>query len=74
MLNEDWKRACIALCSAFYSPGPSNEKADGVLGQLRAYEELLSRSSGSLSYKHQIQLNAITESLAMRALLTPSVL
>lgn len=33
--------------------------------QLRAYEELLSKSTGSLPYRHQIQLNAITESLAI---------
>jgi hypothetical protein len=38
---------------------------DCLLRQLRAYEELLSRSTGSLPYRHQIQLNAITESLAI---------
>ncbi len=36
-----------------------------LLRQLRAYEELLSKSTGSLPYRHQIQLNAITESLAV---------
>lgn len=36
-----------------------------LLRQLRVYEELLSRSTGSLPYRHQIQLNAITESLAI---------
>ncbi len=36
-----------------------------LLRQLRAYEELLSRSTGSLPYRHQIQLNAITESHAI---------
>jgi hypothetical protein len=35
-----------------------------LLRQLRAYEELLSKSTGSLPYRHQIQLNAITEALA----------
>jgi len=39
-----------------------------LLRQLRAYEELLSKSTGSLPYRHQIQLNAITEASAvMRA-------
>ena len=33
--------------------------------QLRAYEELLSKSTDSLPYRHQIQLNAINESLAV---------
>ena len=36
-----------------------------LLRQLRAYEELLSRSSGSQPYRHQIQLNSITEVLAV---------
>jgi hypothetical protein len=36
-----------------------------LLRQLRAYEELLSRSTGSLPYRHQIQLNAITEAHAI---------
>jgi len=36
-----------------------------ALRQLRAYEEMLSRSTDSLPYRHQIQLNAITESLAI---------
>jgi hypothetical protein len=36
-----------------------------LLRQLRVYEELLSKSTGSLPYRHQIQLNAITESLAI---------
>lgn len=36
-----------------------------LLRQLRAYEELLSKSTGSLPYRHQIQLNAITESRAV---------
>jgi hypothetical protein len=36
-----------------------------LLRQLRAYEELLSTKSGSLPYRQQIQLNSITESLAV---------
>ena len=36
-----------------------------LMRQLRAYEELLSKSTGSLPYRHQIQLNATTESLAI---------
>lgn len=36
-----------------------------LLRQLRAYEELLSKSTDSLPYRHQIQLNAITEALAV---------
>ena len=36
-----------------------------LLRQLRAHEELLSKSTGSLPYRHQIQLNAITEALAV---------
>jgi hypothetical protein len=31
----------------------------------KTYEELLSKSTGSLPYRHQIQLNAITEALAV---------
>jgi hypothetical protein len=36
-----------------------------LLRQLRVCEELLSKSTDSLPYRHQIQLNAITESLAI---------
>jgi hypothetical protein len=36
-----------------------------LLRQLCAYEELLSQSTGSLPYRHQIQLNAIIEALAV---------
>jgi hypothetical protein len=36
-----------------------------LLRQLRVYEELLSKSTGSLPDRHQIQLNAITQSLAI---------
>lgn len=36
-----------------------------LLRQLRAYEELLSKSTGSLPYRHQIQLNSVTEALAV---------
>ena len=36
-----------------------------LLRQLRAYEELLSSSTGSQPYWHQIQLNSITEALAV---------
>jgi hypothetical protein len=38
---------------------------DHLLRQLRAYEESLSKSTGSLPYRHQVQLNAIAESLAV---------
>jgi hypothetical protein len=38
---------------------------ENMLRQLRAYEELLSKSTGSLPYRQQIQLNAITEALAV---------
>ena len=38
---------------------------DHLLRQLRAYEELLSKSSGSLPYRHQIQLNGIAEASAV---------
>ena len=38
---------------------------ESLLRQLRAYEELLSKSSGSEPYRHQIQLNAITEALVV---------
>lgn len=38
---------------------------DHLFRQLRAYEEVLSKSTGSAPYRHQIQLNAITESLAL---------
>jgi hypothetical protein len=47
------KEAMPVLCS------------DHLLRQLRAYEESLSRSTGSLPYRHQIQLNAIAESLVI---------
>lgn len=33
--------------------------------QLRVYEELLSKSTGSLPYRQQVQLNTITEALAI---------
>jgi len=33
--------------------------------QLRAYEELFSKSTDFLPYRHQIQLNAITEALTI---------
>lgn len=36
-----------------------------LLRQLRVCEELLSKSTDSLPYRHQIQLNAITEGLAV---------
>ena len=36
-----------------------------LLHQLRAYEEALSKSTGSLPYRHQIQLNALTEALVI---------
>jgi hypothetical protein len=36
-----------------------------LLRQLRAYEELLSKSTDSLPYRHQIQLNAVTEAHAV---------
>ena len=36
-----------------------------LLRQLHVCEELLSKSTGSLPYRHQIQLNAITEALAV---------
>ena len=36
-----------------------------MLRQLRAYEELLSSSSGSLPYRPPIQLNSITEVLVV---------
>jgi len=38
---------------------------ENLLRQLRAYEELLSKSTGSLPYRQQIQLNAVTEGLAV---------
>jgi hypothetical protein len=45
---------------------PSNVSTpEYLLRQLRAYEELLSKSTGSLPYRHQIQLNAITEAFAV---------
>ena len=36
-----------------------------LLRQLRVYEEMLSKSTGSLPYRQQIQLNSITEALAI---------
>ena len=36
-----------------------------LLRQLRVYEKLLSKSSGSLPYRQQIQLKAITQALAI---------
>jgi len=36
-----------------------------LLRQLRVYDEMLSKSTDSLPYRHQIHLNAITESLAV---------
>jgi hypothetical protein len=36
-----------------------------LLRQLHVCEELLSKSTGSLPYRHQIQLNSITEALAL---------
>ena len=36
-----------------------------LLRQLRAYEKSLSESTDSYPYRHQIQLNAITEALAV---------
>jgi len=36
-----------------------------LLRQLRVYEQMLSKSTDSLPYRHQIQLNSITESLAI---------
>jgi hypothetical protein len=45
---------------------PKKVKApESLLRQLRAYEEMFSKSTDSLPYRHQIQLNAITESLAI---------
>ena len=38
---------------------------DYLLRQLRAYEEVLSLATGSQPYRHQIQLNSITEALAV---------
>lgn len=38
---------------------------ESLLRQLHAYEELLSKSTGSLPYRHQIQLIAVTEALAV---------
>jgi len=38
---------------------------ENMLRQLRAYEELLSKSTDSYPYRHQIQLNAITEALTV---------
>lgn len=35
-----------------------------LLRQLRVYEELLSKSTGSLPYRQQVQLNAIAEAVA----------
>ena len=36
-----------------------------LLRQLRVYEELLSKSTGSLLYRQQVQLKSITEALAI---------
>jgi len=36
-----------------------------LLSQLHVYEELLGKNSGCLPYRHQIQLNALAESLAV---------
>ncbi len=36
-----------------------------LLRQLRVYEELLSKSTGSLPYRQQVQLNSITEALVV---------
>lgn len=41
------------------------ECPERLLRQLRAYEELLARCTGSMPYRHQIQLNTITEALAV---------
>ena len=38
---------------------------ESMLRQLRVVEELLSKSTDSYPYRHQIQLNAITEALAV---------
>ena len=36
-----------------------------MLRQLRVYEKILSNDTGSQPYRHQIQLNSITEALAV---------
>jgi hypothetical protein len=41
------------------------ECPENLMRQLRVYEELLSKSTGSLPYRQQIQLNALTEALVI---------
>jgi len=60
------KPDCVSRVSFKVNRHPKDVRAlEHLLRQLRAYEELLSRSTDSLPYRHQIQLNAITESLAI---------
>ena len=54
---EDVKFAIVRKPKAVVCP-------EVLLRQLRVCEELLSKSTGSLPYRQQIQLNAITEALA----------
>ena len=44
---------------------PEINNPNHLLRQLRVYEQMLSKSTDSLPYRHQIQLNSITESLAI---------
>jgi len=44
---------------------PEITNPNHLLRQLRVYEQMLSKSTDSLPYRHQIQLNSITESLAI---------
>ncbi len=44
---------------------PVIRASEVLLRQLRVYEELLSKSTGSLPYRQQIQLNALTEAHAV---------
>ncbi len=55
---EDLKFSVVSKPKAVVCP-------EVLLRQLRIYEEVLSKSTGSLPYRQQVQLNAITEALAI---------
>ena len=61
------KRDCLAsvkLSVVKRTPG-TVAMPPRLLSQLHVYEELLGKNSGCLPYRHQIQLNALAESLAI---------
>lgn len=66
MDSIDARKSDISDSSFKINKNPTAIRASEVLRrQLRAYEELLSKSTWSLPYRQQIQLNALTEAHAV---------